>query len=215
MAVGMFASGWLIYRSLSVWGEEDPEYGFGADMVLAAVVVVVWAVLVRKLFDPPASALAAATQSSHEIPLIVWPLGRQWRFWTATAVPICGLLAPLIVGLAIQSMEQLERGSGDGVGTTLFILGLICAGSLRGFFFSRRYARQSLVVARTIPVPLLADAAFEILLRMSVDSALRLEFDDGTRRTLYASSSHSGDVARGASIIQAWCLTPSTFTAVA
>lgn len=39
---------------------------------------------------------------------------------------------------------------------------------------------------------------------MNVDSVVQLELNDGTRRTLHASSSHSYHVSNGAAIIRAW-----------
>jgi hypothetical protein len=221
----MVGGAWFLVRAILVWGVGGGEYPFGADMVVALVVIGAWVLAVILILTPPSAVLARPSQ--RPIRGLVWPLARWWRTWHFAAIPLIGVLAALapftivtalggtpgvepnlLVGLpfgillnafALTATWVVLRGSWLGVEVTDTHL------IARGYFVSRRFAKEEVVGARVGAVTGLAEFVLSTLMNRTVMETVRLTLRDGSRRTLYASNSSSNDLARGASLIQAWC----------
>lgn len=226
MLVGMVAGGVLIVRSILVWGVGE-DYAFGIDIPISAIVVLLWAISVTLLLRPPRAVLATRTGANPSVAL-VWPLGRRLRFWTVIATPVCGLLGAFVAPLLIQTVAidlsdpvALWLGLPLSLGTLIAAIALIWAvmrGALhgveittsdlvaRGYFFTRRYPRDSIIVVDAVKLRWWPSLLLSIVLNADVEHTVRLELADGSRQLILAANSSEHDVQIGVEMLRRWHL---------
>lgn len=225
MLVGMAAGGVLIVRSILVWGVEGDENPFAIDIPIAAAVLALWAGSVALLLMPPRSVLAR-THEPVSSPVLVWPLGKRFRFWTVIAAPVCGLLAVLApstifvaLGWDSQIPENLWLGLSFAVGLTLFsgaLIWIVLRGVLRGveltpthliargYFVTRRFKRGEIVSIDAVELRFWPGLLLSMLMNRDVEHTLRLSLTDGSEPLLFAANSHQHEVELGARMVRGW-----------
>lgn len=226
MLVGMVAGGWLIIRSILVWGVDNDDYEFGADIPIAAIVLVTWAVAAVVLLLPPKDVLASPLSDFRSQHLLLWPNGRNYLSWNLFATPIAGLLGiftpfalatgvglnpnvppnwwiglPLSLGLcsfAVVLIWIVLRSAFYGVELTPTHL------IARGMFRTRKYTRESVTHVDAAPPRGLKSLLIEVVLRLSSECSIRLQFVDGGTAAAPASSSSMADAFSAAKTVRAW-----------
>jgi hypothetical protein len=225
MLVGM-AAGWLLLvRSILVWGVDDVEYPFGADIPIAAIVLALWAGAAALLLMPPRSVLARR-DGCNDSAVLVWPLGRRFRFWTIIAVPVCGLMGvmglfpiPVALGwdpeIPADPWPELPLAAGITI-VAAALVWIVLRGALhgveltpthliaRGYFVTRRYRRDMIASVNAVRLRSWSNLVLSMLMDREVEHTLQLSLSDGGERVLYAANSHQHDVAIGAEIVRAW-----------
>lgn len=221
MLIGMIAGGWLLIRSILVWGVSGPDYPFGIDIPIAAVVVTAWATAAAILLMPPSSVLAKQG-GEFRGPALVWPLGQRFRGWTLLAVPISGLLAgmlPAAFAATLQAGEQLWIAVPVMITLAAFSAAFIWAvlrGAIlgveltpthliaRGYFITKTFARDQIADTTIVSLTLWQSYLLEKFTNRIVDSTLELRMRDGSTRRLLASNSSEVDLIVGAEIVRDW-----------
>lgn len=225
MLVGMAASGWLIVRSVLVWGVDGDDYVYDIDIPVAAVVVVLWAWVATLLLLPPRTVIARS-EGEHTSPALVWPLGKRFRVWHVLAVPIAGLLGtltpwpiPVALGMNPEIPANLWFGLPLAIVITAYASALLwitlrCALLgveitpteliARGYFITRRFQRREIESIDVVRLSGWPNVILYLLTKRDVEYTLQLSLADGSERRLLASNSHEHDVELGAEIVRAW-----------
>ncbi len=225
MLVGMAAGGVLIVRSILMWGVEGSEYPFGIDIPIAAAVLVLWAGAAALLLMPPRAVLAPRSGAKTSA-VLVWPLGKRFRFWNVIATPVSGLLAaiapfpiPVALGWDPQIPANLLLGLPIAIGITMFsgaLIWIVLRGALhgveltpthliaRGYFLTRRYKRDEIVSINAVQLKWWPSLVLTMLMNRDVEHTLQLSLYGGSEPLLFAASSHERDVEIGADMVRAW-----------
>lgn len=225
MLVGMASGGLLFIRSVLVWGIDQSPYGFGIDIPIAAVVFAGWGCCVAALLHPPRPVLARR-DGRNEPRVLVWPLGRRFRFWMLIAAPMGGVaaaFAPFAVPIAL-SPDPENRANPWFALPAAIVATVVCAAMIwmvlrgalygveltrthliaRGYFVTRTYSRDTLVSINAVTITQLPALVLSGLMNRDVGHALQLSLLSGDEPVLYAANSHLHDVELGAEMVRAW-----------
>lgn len=233
--LGAAAGGIFLVRVILV--SSSSEYAFGADIPLLGIILVAWGVGVWAFLSPPDSALAHERGGVSQ-PLVIWSLGRRFRFWNVIAAPILGLLLVMLSGPVLDALAGVPSslvpgGMNDPALPAIAIavvLGAYFAARLplwgaemrgdrlivRGFLLTRRYRRSEIESVRSSRVSGLADWMLGILMNSptTVFYALRVHLKTGRTKVLYASHSSKSDIDRAARIVTAWLASEDALVSV-
>ncbi len=222
MLMGMISGGWLLIRSILVWGDVGGAYTFGIDIPIAATVLLVWAGCVVLLLIPPSSVLARQG-GEVKTPALVWPLGRRFRVWAMAAAPICGLLGTMIppgIVAALGSGRDIWFALPIVIATTalgIAIIWISLRGAIlgveltpthliaRGYFVTKTHSREDIMGVRVVSLTAWQSYLLEKVMNRVVDATAELQMHDGSKHRLFASNSHEDDLEIGAEIVRDWC----------
>jgi hypothetical protein len=235
---GVAAAAWLWFRLLPTMSDAPWDASpFAADVPVAILGLLVWAIAAVAVLLPPAEVIARSSRTLAPYPLIIWPLGQRIRPWALLAVPIAGLLSVLGVMFSVEfaaGIAPLLDGSVPWWSTAFWqtvaaaTIPVLSAGAViacsrmsiygaeltatglitHGQLRSRRVSRSSIAEVDVVDVhPVLV-----VLLaigRMDVDHAVRLTLTDGTRRSILVPEAGWGDAETMAELLRAWADAPA------